>query len=43
MSKLASAIGQLIGFSVGGLPGAALGSAAGAIGSGGDFNQAIQA
>ena len=43
MSKLASAIGQLIGFSVGGLPGAALGSAAGAIVSGGDFNQAIQA
>ena len=43
MSKLASAIGQLIGFSVGGLPGAALGSAAGALVSGGDFNQAIQA
>jgi len=43
MSKLASAIGQLIGFSVGGLPGAAVGAAAGAIVSGGDFNQAVQA
>ena len=42
MSKLASAIGQLIGFSIGGPAGAALGSAAGTLFSGGDFNQALQ-
>ena len=43
MSKLASAIGQIIGLAAGGLPGAAFGAAAGTIAGGGNFNQALQA